>query len=542
MKRNALIIGASNYEHCAKLHHTVNDAEDLSSTLRKFDFKVMELLDSTRDELLDSIVYFMKVVEEERGTALIYFSGHGIQYEGNNYLIPVDANIDAEYKLEFSAIKLDWIIHLLDKTKSQVNIIILDACRNNPFPISQYKSFSGGLIPTTAPEGTLIAFATEPNAVALEGSKENRNSIYTEAFIESLSNPELNIESLFKNVRKLVIARTKKKQIPWEHSSLVNEFYFHPKIKSEDLRQNEVADNASSETTKPVLPEAIKENSDKNKKTKWMFVLISICLTLGGFYFFMNYFVLKENRVKQVLSPLKQEVNSIGMKFVLIPEGSFRMGCSETDKDCNESFEKPAHNVSITQPLLMGVNEVTEKEWAFVLKKSVSNSAYENLPISNISWLEVQAFIERLNKIDAKYNYRLPTESEWEYAARANHTSIYYWGDSMNKDFAWYLENSKGKLSKIGQKAPNAFGLYDMLGNVSELCQDEFLSDEYKIRTSRNIEIKNPLRSTDKSLNKVLRGGSFLSNKESLRLSHREPISIKQREIGVGFRLVAWYK
>ena len=218
------------------------------------------------------------------------------------------------------------------------------------------------------------------------------------------------------------------------------------------------------------------------------------------------------------------------------------MGCSETDKDCNESFEKPAHNVSITQPLLMGVNEVTEKEWAFVLKKSVSNSAHENLPISNISWLEVQAFIERLNKIDAKYNYRLPTESEWEYAARANHTSIYYWGDSMNKDFAWYLENSKGKLSRIGQKAPNAFGLYDMLGNVSELCQDEFLSDEYKIRTSRNIEIKNPLRSTDKSLNKVLRGGSFLSNKESLRLSHREPISSKQREIGVGFRLVAWYK
>ena len=69
-----------------------------------------------------------------------------------------------------------------------------------------------------------------------------------------------------------------------------------------------------------------------------MFVLISICLALGGFYFFMNYFVLKENRVKQVLSPLKQEVNSIGMKFVLIPEGSFRMGCSETDKDCNESF------------------------------------------------------------------------------------------------------------------------------------------------------------------------------------------------------------
>ena len=98
----------------------------------------MELLDSTRDELLDSIVYFMKVVEEERGTALIYFSGHGIQYEGNNYLIPIDANIDAEYKLEFSAIKLDWIIHLLDKTKSQVNIFILVACRNNPFPISQY--------------------------------------------------------------------------------------------------------------------------------------------------------------------------------------------------------------------------------------------------------------------------------------------------------------------------------------------------------------------------------------------------------------------
>jgi formylglycine-generating enzyme required for sulfatase activity len=133
-------------------------------------------------------------------------------------------------------------------------------------------------------------------------------------------------------------------------------------------------------------------------------------------------------------------------------------------------------------------------------KKSVSNSAHENLPISNISWLEVQAFIERLNKIDAKYNYRLPTESEWEYAARANHTSIYYWGDSMNKDFAWYLENSKGKLSKIGQKAPNAFGLYDMLGNVSELCQDEFLSDEYKIRTSRNIEIKKILYALQISL------------------------------------------
>jgi formylglycine-generating enzyme required for sulfatase activity len=176
----------------------------------------------------------------------------------------------------------------------------------------------------------------------------------------------------------------------------------------------------------------------------------------------------------------KTATNSIGMEFVLIPAGSFMMGVTE-DSQGYYAEEGPRHRVTISQPFYLGKYEVTQQQWAALMDKDFSKFKGRDNPVHFVSWDAAQEFIQRLNQKEGTDKYRLPTEAEWEYAARAGTSSLYWFGndDKNFGEYEWYEGNCGGQIHPVGQKRPNAWGLYDMQGNVSEWVQDWFQKDYY---------------------------------------------------------------
>jgi formylglycine-generating enzyme required for sulfatase activity len=169
----------------------------------------------------------------------------------------------------------------------------------------------------------------------------------------------------------------------------------------------------------------------------------------------------------------KTYTNSIGMKFVLIPAGTFMMGADKEFEEA-EDYEQPRHQVTISKPFYLGVYEVTQQQWKDVMGNNPSNFKGRDNPVETVSWEDVQDFIRRLNQKEGHSRYRLPTEAEWEYAARAGSTSTYFFGDDESQlgDYAWYPGNSGRTTHPVGQKRANDWGLYDILGNVWEWVGD----------------------------------------------------------------------
>jgi hypothetical protein len=219
--RVALVIGNSAYRD-APLMNPVNDARDIAQALTRLGFEVIHREDLSQSEMKRAIRAFG---EKIRGSdvSLFYYAGHGIQVNGENYLVPVDATINHEVEVEYEAVDLGLVLAQMEQAKNRVNIVILDACRNNPFARS-FRSASRGLASVTAPGGTLIAYATAPGSVAADGGA--RNGLYTQELLKNMLTPALSIEEVFKRVRAAVKDKTQGNQIPWESSSLIGDFYF----------------------------------------------------------------------------------------------------------------------------------------------------------------------------------------------------------------------------------------------------------------------------------------------------------------------------
>jgi formylglycine-generating enzyme required for sulfatase activity len=226
--------------------------------------------------------------------------------------------------------------------------------------------------------------------------------------------------------------------------------------------------------------------------------------------------------------------NSAGMKLRLIPPGEFVMGCA---KPGSGDEDAPPHAVRITRPFYLGQTEVTREQWEKVTGTTRSNYfPGPQMPINFITWYDTQAFFQKLGKSEAGTVYRLPTEAEWEFAARAGTTTAYATGDT-EADLAkagWYLENSGDTTHPVGQKEPNALGLYDMHGNVWEWC-----SDFYDIR---GYQVGAPEDPTGPDLTlhryRVLRGGSIYYPAKSARSCHRAYYQDSRSEKHIGFRVV----
>jgi hypothetical protein len=223
-RRLALVIGNSAYE-AAPLRNPVNDAKDFAAALADSGFEVTRLENASLRELRAALRDFGDRLKKQGGVGLFYFAGHGMQVKGRNYLIPVAAQIEREDEVEFESLDANLVLEKLDSAGNRFNIVILDACRNNPFARS-FRSSTQGLAQMDAPSGAVVAFATSPGSVASDGG--GRNGLYSQHLIETVRRPGLKIEEVFKQVRAAVRRDSNGKQTPWEATSLEGDFYFHP--------------------------------------------------------------------------------------------------------------------------------------------------------------------------------------------------------------------------------------------------------------------------------------------------------------------------
>jgi len=215
------------------------------------------------------------------------------------------------------------------------------------------------------------------------------------------------------------------------------------------------------------------------------------------------------------------------MAFVRITPGEFMMGCSESDNECGPA-EKPAHRVRITKAFEIGMYEVTQAQWESIMNTNLSMFKGPSRPVENVSWLEAQEFLRRLTQKQDGYRYRLPTEAEWEFAARAGSTRAYA-GEA--DQMGWYQENSGEQTHPVGQKKPNAWGLYDMNGNVWEWTQDWF--DETYYQRSPAADPQGP----SSGRFHTIRGGAWVEPVENARVSKRDYFE-DAADFHIGFRCV----
>jgi uncharacterized caspase-like protein len=246
-RRVALVIGNSTYKD-SPLLNPGNDARAMAGSLHNFGFEVLYGENLSQNDIKRNIRSFGEKIRNG-GVGLFYYAGHGIQVRGSNYLIPVGATITSEDEVEYESVDVGLVMAQMETARNRLNIVILDACRNNPFARS-FRSAQKGLASIDAPSGTLIAYATAPGSVASDGTQGH--GLYTQQLLKYMRVPGLSIEQVFKQVRVAVRSQTQGKQIPWESSSLEGDFYFSatpvsanpaPTARSHSIKGDQLADD-----------------------------------------------------------------------------------------------------------------------------------------------------------------------------------------------------------------------------------------------------------------------------------------------------------
>jgi hypothetical protein len=225
--RTALIIGNSNYIQ-SPLKNPVNDAVSIGEELQRSGFNVFIYTDLDQKTMKKAIREFGEKLKENGGIGLFFYAGHGLQADGRNFLVPTDAKISKVHDIEFESVDLGRVLSEFEYAENDMNIIILDACRDNPykeaFKKSKHASYNGLASIGSAPYNSFIAFSTAPGSIALDG--EGTNGLYTQELLRAMSTKGKGLEEVFKQVRRNVRKSSEGKQIPWESSSVEDDFYF----------------------------------------------------------------------------------------------------------------------------------------------------------------------------------------------------------------------------------------------------------------------------------------------------------------------------
>jgi Uncharacterized conserved protein len=484
-RRLALVIGNGVYQNAPSLKNPPNDATDMAKALSGVGFTVEYGVNLTQKQMKAMIREFGQKLRGG-GQGLFYFAGHGIQLRGRNYLIPVEADIQSEADVEDQGVDASLVLGLMDEANNGLNVVIMDACRNNPFARS-FRSTANGLAQVDAPTGTLIAYATAPGKVARDGT--GRNGAYTAELLKQMKVPGLGIEELLKRVRASLKQQTNGEQVPWESSSLVGDFYLNRPTNGASAANKPASGTANAPVVNPAAVEleyweTIKNSTDAEDFREYLKEYPS-----GA------HAVIARSNLRRLEAAGKTESagaskaegtggasnnagsakpsakpgavvrNQMGMELAYIPAGSFMMGSSEAEvqaayQDVRRYFdsmqlksfdiEQPQHRVEISQPFYIGRYEVTQAQWKQVMGSNPSEvkdvskdqpfpvrvtrtprKGCDNCPVDNISWNDAQEFIRNLNARNDGYTYRLPTEAEWEYACRAETTTAFSSGDSL---------------------------------------------------------------------------------------------------------------
>jgi formylglycine-generating enzyme required for sulfatase activity len=493
-ERVALVIGNAAYPGLDKLKNPVNDAKDVAYVLGKLDFDVTLVTDANGEKMQDAIELFGEKLGKDTA-AVFYYSGHGVQYLGENYLIPVDvqdSSILSQNYLSHCCIILGKVVQKMEEKGCDVNFIMLDACRKNDFKdnLKNIDPREGLAYPRKA-RGTFFSYATSPGEEAKDG--DEHNSPYTKQLVNVMRKPYLDYYAMFNEIISLVqsetTSETETEQIPWIEGSLGIPFVFNKGI---------------------TIPPPPPEKPDLN----------TTALFTAG----VVYSGLSDTTFMRVLG------------------GKFEMG-SPAD-EVGRHDDETQHEVKL-RTFYMSKHELTVGEFRKFVEAtrysvdSRSLNGQENHPVVYVSWNDAVAYCEWLTRTTGK-RYRLPTEAEWEYACRAWTTTSFNTGTSLTTDQANYngnfpyIGNQRGKYRQTTVQgdffAPNALGLYNMHGNVLEWCSDQY-------GTYPSETVKNPVGPSSGS-QRVVRGGMWGDDAVDCRSAIRCSFIPARRGSDVGFRLV----
>ncbi|MDR0323461.1 MAG: SUMF1/EgtB/PvdO family nonheme iron enzyme, partial [Treponema sp.] len=431
----ALVIGNGSYTGISALRNPVNDANDVAAALQELGFTVEKVLNGDFEQMENAVINLKRRLGGSRNSyGFFFYAGHGAQANGENYLIPVEAStIQNETHLRLRAVSLQFIMDSLNEAGNELNMIVLDACRDNPFGWN--RSGRRGLsVVSYAPAGSIVMYATSANSVAEDGS--GRNGLFTTQLLNNLKAPGLSVFEIFDKTMGDVIRVSNGRQ----HPELSLRF---PGAASAYLGLRSSPSSAPAPSPS-IVPQSLPSN------------------------------------------------------MLRVEGGTFQMGSARG----GGNDERPVRDVTVTS-FLMSKYQVTQKEWLEVMERTIeqqriaagSDLLYgrgDNYPVYYVSWLEAVEYCNRLSikeGLTPVYSvagsnvtcdwtadgYRLPTEAEWEYAAKGGNkdTLLFEYSGSNNAEaVAWYASNSGGGVKPVGTKAPNSLGFYDMSGNVFEWCWD----------------------------------------------------------------------
>ncbi|MDJ0958938.1 MAG: SUMF1/EgtB/PvdO family nonheme iron enzyme, partial [Arenicellales bacterium] len=491
--------GNSSYEH-AKLRNTINDAKDVAAVLSELEFDVILKTDVNRREMRQALREFGGKLEKD-SIGLFYFSGHGVQVHGENYLVPLGTDIETEDEVPDESVSASAILSKIESAKNRLNIVILDACRNNPFARS-FRSTQTGLAKIDAPLGSIVAYSTAPGSVAADG--RGRNGTYTKHLLAAMKIPGLSIEQVFKQVRNSVIDATSGKQIPWEETSLRDDFYFSEKAV--------IADNSASITlAKATPPEEVFD-----KKESMNTVATEVTLSPSE--------VPDEAAFRDEL-----DEGSHGPWLITIPSGEFTMRGSFYN-------EQPVHSVFIEDEFSIMAYEVTAEEYQKFADETGRNytPGKGSIPAVNVSWFDAKAYADWLSEKTGQV-YRLPSESEWEYVARGGGSSgggsrdvVEVKANCKDCDTKW----ARSRSVAVNSLSRELAGTRGMLGNVWEWVEDCWIETYDPSLNTAKPRVK------PNCSNKTLRGGSWNYVRRYSTPSARMGVSAYTKTDYIGFRLV----
>jgi formylglycine-generating enzyme required for sulfatase activity len=508
--RVALIIGNASYpDSSTPLSTTLRDARTLADEFRSTEFDVDLKENVGREEMRAAINAFTGKIRDGM-TALFYFNGFGIQVARQTYLIPVNAQIWTEADVRRDGISIEAVLSEMHRRGAKVKIVILDAARRNPFE-RRFRTTAAGLAPLDAPEGTLAMFSAAPGKVINESG--GANSLFVSELIKEMHVPNLTAEEVFNRARIGVSRASNNEQVPWVASSLIDVFYF-------GNRPTSIAKPAPKPTPPPPATTTPPKPTPVGKPPQ-----------------------PAPPRPAPPPDAPKPVSNKPGETFrdcdgcvemVVVPAGSFSMGSSS-------QFENPIHNVRIGKPFAIAKHEVTFEEWDRCVDEGGCKHrpddrdwGREKRPVINVTWTDAKEFAAWMSQ-KTGHTYRLPSEAEWEYAARGGVNTPYWWGRDIGTKQAncrdCKVDNTLQTLP-VGSFKANPFGLHDTAGNAAEWVEDCW-NDDY-----RGAPNNGKAWETGQCRLRVLRGGAFDSQARYLRSQSRFRYDSDVRFSANGFRIV----
>ncbi len=578
--RVALVIGNNHYLHANGLQNAVADAEAMKEKLIGLGFDVVYRQDASRKEMNKAIDSFaMKLSANAVG--MVFYAGHGIQVNGENYLIPVDLDAQDESDVINDGVNLAKILGQMSGAQAKFSLVILDACRDNPF---RYAHIGGrgmatarGLAPISSnARGIMVVYSAGNGQKALDSlgdHDQSPNGLFTREFLRVMERPGVKIQELVDEVRERVIAAAKsvgQTQTPAVYNESMGTFFFLLPLDQKVTITTEPTTVAVNQGNAE-LEERKKVADKEDQRTFWQSAQANSvsCQAYLSQWPHGTYAALakqcidkgddaKRQAEEARLADLKRQAaespvqtapppvarQSFEPEMVSLPAGSFMMG-SSTSEEGHQNNEKQ-HQVSVSA-FSMGKYDVTFAEYDRFTKatkrKKPSDAGWGRgrRPVINVDWNDAVAYAEWLAQQTGK-RYRLPTEAEWEYAARAGTTAAYYWGDQASHEYANYGKDeccggvAQGNdrwvnIAPVGSFAPNPWGLYDMLGNVWQWTCSAYVEsyDGSEQRCSG---------SNDATARRSFRGGSWFLAPDGLRTAYRNCDDPAIRDIDIGFRLV----